>query len=235
MTPVFGPHTIQTLTDNFEKLSPNDQSFAASLLTAHKNHRERGWRFSPKQAAWAAKLAARATEADKPKERVSLAAIMDLFQRAATGLKRPQIILALRDAGISIRLTIAGDRARFPGSINIVQRSGDKAFFGRIRLDGTLDLRDDAPASLPDLLRAFAADPAGIAADYGHATGCCCFCAKELTDARSVAVGYGPICAEKWSLPWGEAPARAESQSGPTLSLDWKLAPHERETWPSAA
>jgi hypothetical protein len=196
---------VEALRANITKLPESDQTFAASLLT----QLDRKKSLSEKQWAWVAKLARRAADADKPKEQIgSLAAIMALFQRAASGLKRPQIILALRDAGISIRLTIAGDRARFPGSINIVERGGEKTFFGRVKLDGTLDLREDAaPASLPALLRAFAADPAGIAADYGHATGCCCFCAKELTDARSVAVGYGPVCAEKWSLPWGEASA----------------------------
>jgi hypothetical protein len=37
---------------------------------------------------------------------------------------------------------------------------------------------------------------------YSH----CCFCGLELTDAPSLAAGYGPICADKWGLPWGDAP-----------------------------
>ena len=41
------------------------------------------------------------------------------------------------------------------------------------------------------------------ASQYGHAHGHCVFCALELTDERSVAVGYGPTCAEKRGLPWG--------------------------------
>jgi hypothetical protein len=42
------------------------------------------------------------------------------------------------------------------------------------------------------------------AAAFGHATGCCVFCARELTDDRSVHVGYGPVCAANNALPWGE-------------------------------
>lgn len=45
------------------------------------------------------------------------------------------------------------------------------------------------------------------AAAFGHATGCCVFCARDLTDDRSVQVGYGPVCAQKHSLPWGLVPA----------------------------
>ena len=36
----------------------------------------------------------------------------------------------------------------------------------------------------------------------------CCFCHKELTTKESLAVGYGPLCAEKLGLPWGETAER---------------------------
>lgn len=39
----------------------------------------------------------------------------------------------------------------------------------------------------------------------GKRVGTCCYCAKGLTTAASLHVGYGPICAEKWGLPWGES------------------------------
>lgn len=42
------------------------------------------------------------------------------------------------------------------------------------------------------------------AARFGKLWGSCVFCSRLLTDERSVAVGYGPICAEKNGLPWGE-------------------------------
>ena len=52
-------------------------------------------------------------------------------------------------------------------------------------------------------VRAACENPAKIAAQYGHDTGNCSFCSKELTDNRSLSVGYGPICAGKYGLPWG--------------------------------
>ena len=38
---------------------------------------------------------------------------------------------------------------------------------------------------------------------YAFATSSCSFCSIALTDKRSVAVGYGPICASNYGLPWG--------------------------------
>lgn len=42
------------------------------------------------------------------------------------------------------------------------------------------------------------------AAAFGHETHKCVFCHRALSTKESTAVGYGPICAEKHGLPWGE-------------------------------
>jgi len=47
-----------------------------------------------------------------------------------------------------------------------------------------------------------AADPARAAREYAALMGACSFCGLPLTDAGSVRVGYGPICAGNWGLPW---------------------------------
>lgn len=41
------------------------------------------------------------------------------------------------------------------------------------------------------------------AAAFGQLYGTCIFCWKDLTDERSIEVGYGPVCAENRGLPWG--------------------------------
>ncbi len=38
-------------------------------------------------------------------------------------------------------------------------------------------------------------------------------CGLDLTDERSTSAGYGPICAGKYGLPWGEVPT-IEKQEG---------------------
>jgi hypothetical protein len=141
-----------------------------------------------------------------------LTPIMALFNRARAHLKYPAIVLD------GFRVSIAGARAAHPGSLNVTgiekhfnaQRGRDeRTWFGRVTLDGSFAPSRSAPADLADKLRAFAADPAGVAAAFGHLHGACCFCMRALSDDRSTAVGYGPICADHYGLPWGEAPAEA--------------------------
>lgn len=50
-----------------------------------------------------------------------------------------------------------------------------------------------------------ALDPAAAAASHGKSTGECCFCKRDLSDSRSLTVGYGPICAKNFGLPWGSS------------------------------
>lgn len=57
---------------------------------------------------------------------------------------------------------------------------------------------------LKDVLLAAEQDPLQAAVNYGRVTGSCSFCSHLLTDQRSVSVGYGPICAERNGLPWGD-------------------------------
>ena len=57
-------------------------------------------------------------------------------------------------------------------------------------------------------LRTIAADPTAAAVKHGKVSGCCCFCARPLTDAGSVEHGYGPTCAEKYGLPWQSKTSR---------------------------
>lgn len=45
------------------------------------------------------------------------------------------------------------------------------------------------------------------AAAFGYANARCVFCARTLSTAESTAVGYGPVCAANYGLPWGVVPA----------------------------
>jgi hypothetical protein len=93
---------------------------------------------------------------------------------------------------------------------------GDNKFFGRISPAGVLELGRDRPRQseeLVPLLSRLACEPAKVAAEFGHLTGHCTFCARKLNDARSIAVGYGPVCAEKFGLPWGETRQDADESA----------------------
>lgn len=49
------------------------------------------------------------------------------------------------------------------------------------------------------------------AAAFGHLVGRCCFCSHAIDTPESTAVGYGPVCAAKYDLPWGAAVQAAPS------------------------
>lgn len=207
------PLVAQTLRDNIANLTIRDQSFAQSLLGQLDR---RG--LSNSQLYWLNKLAEKATAAPEPerdKTKVGdLKGVMDLFDKARKHLNFPKIVLAvesLDDFGKTgegydeYRLSVAGDRARVPGSINVTNTEKPSTWYGRILVTGEFEAspRDATPTSLIPGLKRFAAEPAKVASESGRLTGNCCFCNKALTDERSTEVGYGPICAKHYDLPWG--------------------------------
>ena len=195
------------LTENMANLSAKDSEFAASLVSGFTRY----GRASDKQLYWLRELAKRTV---KPAQRETVdlgdfAGIAKLFDNVQGKLKRPAIVI--NDGETDIRLTVAGAQARVPGSINVATKGayGEATWFGRILSTGKFELspRVDTPKSVLNALQRFSADPVGVAQEHGRKTGACCFCNRELTDGRSINVGYGPICAENYGLPWGEAKA----------------------------
>jgi hypothetical protein len=90
----------------------------------------------------------------------------------------------------------------------------DSGWYARIEIDGSLTLNEKTlrPVGLEEELRKFAADPAGYAGSYGRASNNCCFCGTAITSDDSLSVGYGPICAERWGLPWGVQPLPVQDE-----------------------
>lgn len=185
-------------------LSPNDREFARSLIASVE---KRGIP-SDKQSLWLDKLLARATTPPVEREKVavgSFSAMVALFDKAAAKLQRPALVIDI--AGQPIKLSVAGPNAKAPGTINVATDSpfGEGSWFGRILRDGQFEgsPREPTPPALIEGLQRFAADPAGVAAEYGRMTGRCCFCKIKLKDGRSTEVGYGQTCATNYGLPWG--------------------------------
>jgi hypothetical protein len=139
-----------------------------------------------------------------------MSGIIALFDRAKTHLKFPAIVLSCEGAE-TLRVNIAGERAKFPGSLNVASYEkfddGQRRWYGRVHRDGRFEASAKVEAFMDKVvvrLQAFAAEPAKIAAEHGRLTGRCCFCNIALKDERSTAVGYGRICAEHYGLPWGD-------------------------------
>lgn len=142
-----------------------------------------------------------------------LSGILALFGKAKQHLKYPAIVLSVPGLRpyLTIRLSVAGPKARIPGSLTVVEgERGDddqRAWLGRVTLDGTYQPSREANGRTEPIvarLRAFAAEPAKVAKEHAYLTGRCCFCNTALKDERSTAVGYGATCASHYGLPWGK-------------------------------
>lgn len=135
--------------------------------------------------------------------------IATLFETAVNAkLKYPKITIEDPNTG-TVVFKRAGSMSKYEGQIMITNGgafgSPSNKFYGRIDLQGVLN---EAPAMNPfvrGLTQAFEADPIGVAKKYASLTGHCMFCTKPLNDPRSTANGYGPVCAEKFNLPWDAA------------------------------
>jgi len=192
---------------NLDKLGEKDKHFAESLLS----QLGKKGKLSEKQAHWIGVLTDRATkpkpEAKPLLELGNIGAIVEMITNAKSKLKWPKLLID-SEAG-TLRISLAGANAKFPGSVNVTDNVKDTegrfGWVGRILTDGQFQPGmkiDNRKLGLAyESLMAFAADPAGVAKAYGVKTGHCCFCSRELTDKVSVGLGYGPVCAAHWGLP----------------------------------
>lgn len=102
---------------------------------------------------------------------------------------------------------------KFAGSINIKDRretrwnakfqNESKVYYGYITASGEYNPHGNAPDILP-ALESLALDPVEAARLYGHKTSSCMFCGIKLRAGASTTVGYGPVCASNYGLPWGK-------------------------------
>lgn len=193
------------------KISKRDEDFVSSLLDYFS---KRGF-WSEKQSACVERLLERyATQAAAkaaPQETVRAAALFEMFASATQTLKFPSIKYTTKME--TFRLWISTKDGSTLVIANNKHKPERRIFatvhnepFGKqypIFWQETFQ-RHPQFAELSMLVRAFIENPVEQAKLSGIAFSHCCFCGLELTDGRSVAAGYGPICAAKWNLPWGE-------------------------------
>lgn len=154
--------------------------------------------------------------------------VIALFDRARKKLKTPAIVLAvpgMPGETSPIRLTIASDKAKVPGSITVASQAKivpapaddqfpSREWYGRVLVNGTFQPSDAGArhsAAITARLIELSRDPARVAAEHGRLTGRCCWCHRALTDEKSTAVGYGRKCAENYGVAWGTAPGVLKS------------------------
>jgi hypothetical protein len=192
-----------------EKLADLKGNFPLSLYKSfHEGHPTYGRGLSSKQWQWVHKMACDAeTKPIAPVDHIGVDAskLVEMFTEAGSKVKWPKLSFVMAD-GRKIQLSRAGANAKVPGSINVTDggRYGENTWYGRI-VGPEFRASFKADEAVREFIQKLAADPKKFAAECGVKTGCCCFCAKELTTDSSVAAGYGPVCAKTWGLPWGKS------------------------------
>jgi hypothetical protein len=144
---------------------------------------------------------------DEPKENtvVRVPELIEAFDRAAENLKWPKI--KIEKEGRLVRIARQGSRSNNEGGLKIDNgcQYGDpsQAYYGNVTPDGVFHYRNNCPADVIELVCGLNSNLGDTASVHGLAFGNCCFCSRELTDPKSVRVGYGPVCADHYGLPHG--------------------------------
>lgn len=179
-----------------------DVAFVSSLVSQSKT---KG--LSSSQWSWVSKMAARLAVASgaAPQRAVSsMKRVYSMFASAKQTLRYPKVHLHV-GGGRVLKLYLSTTRSRVPNTVNVVDETTEK-WYGRVHEDGKWEAghaSDEEMNSVAKYLEEFAENPEKVAAHSGHLSGACCFCNRTLTDDRSTSVGYGPVCARKFSLTWG--------------------------------
>jgi hypothetical protein len=182
-------------------LSSRDQVFASSLVSQGEKYN-----LSPKQMYWVDKIISNSKAAPEVAAHIdNVSGIVALLNRPGERLKYPKIRFLVSLFGFDVqaqfKISIAGEKARYPGSINVVSND---VFYGRIHQDGRYEparnVKAEDQTSIIAELKRLASDPEGVAREYGKRTGHCCFCGLPLDDERSVSAGFGETCSKNWGL-----------------------------------
>ena len=193
-----------------DMVAPRDREFAKDLISGKFGFDTRGY-LSQKQMDWVGKISDRAIGVEPEQETTSvgnLEAFVKLFTDAKANLKFPKIIMESCD--MPLKFTVAGDKAKFPGTINITDGGpwGENVWYGRVDAEGTWApstvTTNDQKTVIARVLQAFSHNAQKAAMTYSKGQTRCCFCAKALDTKESVFAGYGPTCADNFGLPWGD-------------------------------
>lgn len=140
------------------------------------------------------KAAKRAQEANQPAVVVDLSGVFEKFEAAqASGLKKPKLRLD------GFCLSLAGGRN--VGSLYVKEGPAyEDTYLGKISPDGVFTKSRDCSAEQVEALKTISANVLDAAVAYGRKTGNCSCCGRELTNAKSIELGIGPVCLDKWGL-----------------------------------
>ena len=132
--------------------------------------------------------------------------VVDLMHRIKdSGNEWPKVRLTFHEH--PLHLSVAGNKARFPGCVNMTDGGsyGQNKWYGRITVDGVFTPAEAVRNLSPEggrefwalLVRLRDGDAEEVFTEFGKRFGLCCMCGRELTNEQSVKDGIGPVCKQK--------------------------------------
>jgi len=93
--------------------------------------------------------------------------------------------------------TLAKRASHNPGFVYI-KSNAERLYLGKISPAGEFYPIKDLTVDLLQKLEKMAKNPLEAAITYGHKTGRCSCCGRQLDNAESIQLGIGPICRERY-------------------------------------
>jgi hypothetical protein len=134
------------------------------------------------------------------------------FVFAKGGKKRPQIKFSKSPTSPRVAFKIASLSSKYKGSVMVTSGGayGQSSYFGNIH-DGIFTPAPKCTDEITEFVVKFATNPHKMGSAYGLATMHCCFCSRPIDTVDSKTMGYGPVCASKFGLPWGAKATKSAS------------------------
>lgn len=183
-------------------LNSNNSDFASSLLDQVKKRGD----LSPKQLQAVYQSIAREEDWAKQREQKATQTqidMTDLLNRFAlalkAGIKRPKV-----NTG-DLLFSLAPAHGHNAGCVYVKGEKdayGDRPYLGKITPEGKFFAGRGVEDDVKQRIAEVGSDVVGSAKAHGAQHGNCCFCSRDLTTDESVSNGYGPICADRYGLPW---------------------------------
>jgi len=173
--------------------SKKDSNFASSLIGGIKKWGSLTEKQKTAVFSWIAKEEDNAKNRATPAAKLDLSKIKEKFDDAREkGIKR----CALRIIGF--KFTRASDTGRNAGYIYIKDTDNGDLYLGKVSPNGEFFKSYDCKQEHIDGLLKANENIFASARLYGQKTGRCTICGRELTNKRSIELGIGMICQEKW-------------------------------------
>jgi hypothetical protein len=202
---------IKSKEENIHKLKSylDEDKISSGFATSLFSQFEKRGTLSDKQWGWVLKLVDQVDNPPPPSQKLpNIKGVLALMKRAVDpkGKTFPKLWLKLSDS--DLRIHRATSASKYNGQLMLTDGKGygRNLYFGRIDTKGDLFLAYEGKQrsqEIIDLLTRLVADPEKVVSEYGNLSGNCFACHKQLTDDRSIRVGYGKVCAKKFGLRWG--------------------------------